>query len=336
MKNFLSIIFFVASLTCAAQTNFGMLTNLPGQTTHTKNLVSLSFGITHIRDAIKIYSWSGSDGGYTTDLSDGLTVLLNIEYHPLTSTYDYVHPEELAGYADTLNQICQWLSSVGKPALIVIENEELAPVYHSGYIAWYMKEVDTAVAICHKYGIKVANAGLRDLEICFAVYRELLRQGKTTEATSFRTKTFSVQMGNAWDNPGTNLKLDTLQQDFDSLMAYYKTSKLDYINIHHYDPANNALFDTLNSGPCVFQQEVDYLKKMTGKTIISNELGEYSWSVVQPPQLLKKCKDLKLRYALWYNGVGDAGATPLNQQSSPFSHYPNGDAWYNAVQTLGP
>ena len=61
----------------------------------------------------------------------------------------------------------------------------------------------------------------------------------------------------------------------------------------------------------VFTAVVNYLSRMTGKPVITNEFGVRNASPTLISELLQKVLDAKMDYAIFYSGDGTGGAIAL-------------------------
>ena len=98
-------------------------------------------------------------------------------------------PTDLEAYSKTFTSILDKY----KPELVVVENEEDNPFYHSGSADDYINELKTAITICHSKGLKVTNGGLTVREVMLLAFDDLMRSGKKQEAYDFASRAFPQQ-----------------------------------------------------------------------------------------------------------------------------------------------
>jgi len=227
---------------------------------------------------------------------------------PRTATGDHnplPFPTDMAAYSKTVNSILDKY----KPEVVVIENEEDNPNYHSGSADDYINELKTGIQIAHSKGLKVTNGGITVREVCFIIYDDMMQHGDKQKAKDFAQRAFPdvfLNRINNVNNPQVAKQLEFGRKIF----AAYKTLDLDYINFHWYEPVQargqadkaNGAFD-----PSVFSFVANYLKTATGKPIMTNEFGVFNTSADLTKNLLQTVSDNKLSYAIFYSADGGAG-----------------------------
>jgi len=204
------------------------------------------------------------------------------------------------------------------PAVAVIENEESNQSFYKGPAIDYINQLKAAIQVMHASGIQVTNGGLINPGINYLVYKDLLAQGKNDSALLFKQQTSVMP-----DSPKTvksGAFTDTLLAD------YAKVNNLDFVNFHRkmLRPA-----DTISTN-----QVINYLKKRTGKAIISNELGQFDTSPTTLTSTVRLCTKQGFPYMLWYSPDQNAGlkATPLQYPDATLT--PNGIAYQNFIAGL--
>jgi hypothetical protein len=201
-----------------------------------------------------------------------------------------------------------------KPVVAVIENEESNRYYYSGTAQQYVNQLSTAIAVMHANGVKVANGGITSQGLNYLVYMDFINQGKTDSALRFKTLA-KVAPKNA----------DTRERGafIDTLLANYTRMDLDYINFHW--KSTSPDMETLT-------QVIAYLKKRTGKPVISNEFGQFDTDTKTIEAMLQKATDEDFPYVVWYSPDENAGKkdTPLHHSNQSLTA--TGVAYKNYLQ----
>jgi len=154
-----------------------------------------------------------------------------------------------------------------KPEVAVIENEPTNRNYHSGPIDNYIKMLKVAIDVCKARNIKVADG---------CVHVKFIDQ---------------IMKGEKLNEPGT---------DAQKLIIAYKSLDLDYVNVH-----TKGEGDAYTSG--LLKSAADYLRKQTGKPIMSNEFSIHDNSSDLVRNMVQGWKDGGYVYAIAFSGNSDPG-----------------------------
>ncbi len=282
--------------------------------------VAKDLGVNYIRARIDIRSWGSSNDAYDTYAAAGLKVLLNINYgipRNAASDQDPIpFPTDMSAYSKQVNSILDKY----KPEVVVIENEEDNPNYHSGDADDYINELKTGIEIAHSKGLKVTNGGITYREVCLIMYDDMMQRGKQQEANEFAQKVFPPAMImriNNTSNPQIKHQLEFGRK----IIAAYKTLDLDYVNFHWYEPVkargangtnkNDTIVDTK-----IFEFVANYLKTTTGKPVMTNEFGVFNTSPSLVKGLLQAVYNANLGYAIFYSSDGGVGKAVALQNVS--------------------
>lgn len=279
--------------------------------------VAKTLGLNYIRLRADIDSWNGTINNYDDFAEAGFKIVLNINYgiprNGFGEKQPVAFPTDLDAYSTTFTTILDKY----KPALVVVENEEDNPGYHSGTADDYINELKTAISICHSKGLKVTNGGLTEREIMLLVYDDLMSSGKTQEAYDFAQRAIPQQYLSKLNN---YQKLPAIQRALTfgkAVIQAYKTLDLDYVNFHWYEPSaargrmNGLALNTDHIDPAVFAAVINYLSRVTGKPVITNEFGVLNTSPTLITELMQKILDAKMDYAIFYSGDGAGGSKAL-------------------------
>ncbi|MFT4154835.1 hypothetical protein [Parafilimonas sp.] len=263
-----------------------------------------ALGVNYTRAKIDIQTWNGSSNACDTYIAAGLKFLLNVNYAvPRNAAGDHdpvPFPTDMAAYSTSLNSILDKY----KPEVLVVENEEDNPLYHSGTADDYLNELKTAIDIAHKKGIKVTNGGITVREVCLIVYDDLMQKGRKKEAMDFVTKAAPPALIQRVQNTGN--KMIQRQIEFGrKILAAYKTLDLDYVNFHWYEPVKaRGKGGDADFNPEVFSYVADYIKTATGKPVMSNEFGVLNPSPELVKNVLQSVRSAGLVYGIFYSADG--------------------------------
>jgi hypothetical protein len=255
--------------------------------------------------------------GFVTDVAGslGLSCIRDITPVPgtkkvktLTSQYNVLlnflttNPKPMVFRTDTVtykNDLETTLSSLNNyPALAIIENEESNKGYYSGTALDYIKQLKAAITVMHSHGIPVTNGGLTSLGLKYLTYQDYMNRGMTTQANDYK-KRMHLAINNA----------DTKERGaYESvLISNYATMKLDYVNFHW---RSQIPEDAQGLG-----ETIDYLRRATGKTVITTEIGQYDQDPATLTATVQTCKDYNFPYIIWYSGEQDGRSFPLQYEN---------------------
>ena len=181
------------------------------------------------------------------------------------------------------------------PVVAVIENEESNLAFYNGSAKEYITQLKAAIGVMHNRGISVANGGITSTGLCYLVYKDFLAQRKFDSAALFKQQTLIEPDSAKTINRGMFI---------DTLLTNYANINLNFVNFHW--KATSP--DTLS-----LHQVINYLKKRTGKKIISNELGQLDYDTNTLLRHVQMCTNQFFPYIIWYSPDQDAGkrGTPL-------------------------
>ncbi len=164
---------------------------------------------------------------------------------------------------------------------VVCENEWNNINYHKGVIADYLNELAIVVAVGHKYGFNVADAGLSGTGLQFWAYSKLDGAAKKAWAANYK-----VPFGSP------NYKL--LIKAVDQYAAGIKLIPIDYLNVHWY-----------NTDKCYhgFRIAADlYMQLCRKENLITNEFGiRGTYSAELFTDTINEVKD-NAAFAVLYSG----------------------------------
>ena len=124
-----------------------------------------------------------------------------------------------------------------------------------------------------------------------------------------------------------------------------KILDLDYVNFHWYEPVlervSGAKKFAKNNNPNSDQvdlkaltEAVDYLKRVTGKPVITNEIGQLTPSPAMLTTMLEKLRELQLPIVIWYSGDHtEVGKSVSLHDASTGDLKDNGQAFATFIKT---
>jgi len=217
-------------------------------------------------------------------------------------------PSDLGGYKASLDS----LLDVWKPILVVVEAGEnsAAALSNPGTdYAAYLSELDAACAVAHAHKMFCTNGGLSSRSVAAAYWLDLLARGQTDQACDFARRVFysekdpfAGQALCAYQTPQSvpDAVKGPILADADKLLARYRSSPIDVVNFHWFIHDARAL-----------SQMVDYVSNITGKRVVSSEMGQWNWDAapahVRP--LLRAAFAAQMQMVLWYSIESDNTAS---------------------------
>jgi hypothetical protein len=106
--------------------------------------------------------------------------------------------------------------------------------------------------------------------------------------------------------------------DTNALIAGFRGIPLDYVNFHWYQSTTEAMKTT-----------VEFLRRATGKQVITNEIGQFDDSPDTVSGLLDMTARLHLPWVVWFASDGSGAVGMFNSDNSI---RPNGLAFRDFVQ----
>ncbi len=100
------------------------------------------------------------------------------------------------------------------------------------------------------------------------------------------------------------------------LLASYAVMDLDYINFHW---RSSSKEDVQGLG-----ETISYLKRVTGKPVITNEIGQYDSDPETLTSTMDICRSYNMPCVLWYSGQSTTGLTLYKMKTN---RLPNRD-WH--------
>src|SRR4051794_21058371 len=237
-------------------------------------------------------------------------------------------PTDVAAYQAKLGQ-----ALVDHPTPVVaIENEPTADKFYAGTPDEYLAELAAAIPVAHAHGTKISDGGLVSAGVQLATWEDLWLHQGCAAADHYAAVAFpGSRIGGEVisDVPscadpnrpilGSNPKALQVLNDTNTLIAGFRSLPVDYVNFHWYQ-----------STPEAMQTTVEFLRRATGKQVVTNEIGQFDTSPDTLHGLLDMAARLHIPWVTWFASDGSGGAMGLfNPDNSIRS---NGLAFRDFVQ----
>ena len=236
-------------------------------------------------------------------------------------------PSDLAGYQARLDR-----ELAAHPTPVVsIENEPTADRYYTGTPQQYLAELAAAVPVAHAHGTKISDGGLVSAGVQLATWNDLWTRSGCAAADHYAAIAFPAsRIGGQVisDVPscadpnrpilGSNPKALQVMNDANALIAGFAAIPIDYVNFHWYQSTTEAMRTT-----------VEFLRRATGKQVITNEIGQFDDSPGTLTSLLDETARLHLPWVTWFASDGSGAVGLFNLDGSIRS---NGIAFRDFVQ----
>ncbi|HEY6975279.1 MAG TPA: hypothetical protein VH396_03255 [Chitinophagaceae bacterium] len=261
--------------------------------TNAKVTLYNKFGVKYVRSIVELKNFKGNMSAEKSLSQKGFKVVLNINWANPSGSGDHrkavPFPTDMAQYKQQLTK----LFNTYKPEIAVIENEPTTDIFHSGPIEHYINELKTAVSVCNQFNVKVADGAIH------VPYIEQIMNGKAGSGKALEVK---------------------------KLIAAYKTLNLDYVNIHTYGPTGK---DPDVYQPGLLKKVADYLRKQTGKPVMSNEWTVHNSSSGLIKSMVSGFKEADFKIAIVRSAPSNSGAVSLNRGTNLL---PNGVTYANLIK----
>lgn len=286
-----------------------------------------SLNVKYHRYTITMTQWKGYDGGYDQFVKAGFHQVCNINYDVQASAGEKPVPfmKDTVTYKKKLDEIL----TKYQPEVAVIENEETNKTYHTGSMDQYLALLRNAVSVAHSKGVKVANGGIHPQGICYFVWKDYKDKGMNREADDWMNLTFNSGMRYSALHPEKNNGYNFYWRQIDTLLNGFTSIDVDYVNAHIYEPIND-MGDGVNTLPGCIKTMADYIKRRTGKQLITNECGQRNTNANLVNSMLQAFKEGGYPYVIWFSKDG-AATKALNETNGVLRN--NGIAYRDFVST---
>ena len=235
-----------------------------------------------------------------------------------------------ADLADYQARLARELAAHPTP-LVSIENEPTADRYYVGTPADYLAELAAAVPVAHAHGAKVSDGGLVSAGVQLATWYDLWTHSGCAAADHYAAIAFPTsRIGGEVisDVPscadpnrpilGGNPRALQVMNDTNVLIAGFRAIPIDYVNFHWYQSTPEAMRTT-----------IEFLRRATGKQVITNEIGQFDDSPDTARALLDMTAQLHVPWVVWFASDGSGAVGMFNPDGSIRS---NGLAFRDFVQ----
>jgi len=242
--------------------------------------------------------------GFAVFRRAGFRMVLTVNYdqRPANGGRPSHPPVGAAALATYRRRLASLLDATGRPALLQVGNEEIAPRFFTGTMPQYVAQLNAAVSVAHRRGIKVTNGGLTSEPVALLTWDDLRRHGHAAEADRFAARAFS-DPNDRWilrdlrAKPFRGLRRAALQAGWDrarQLIPAFRASHMDYVNFHWYHHDARALAPV-----------VAYLRRATRKPVVTTEIGQYDLRAdVVTADLRAVVSKLRLPFVVWFDADG--------------------------------
>ncbi len=320
---------------------FGVLVNAadgmpPG--INKKLSVAKELGVPYVRSTITL-SGTPNLGEFNSLESNGFKVLLNVTYgkqmeNGVTQKRAVPGANEMNAYRNALSNA---LSTI-KPEVVVIENEEANMNYYEVDPDKYLVQLKNAIDVVHGKGLKVTNGGITCRILTLLVYQDYRNRGMNQEAQDFASRCMPDDLKRDLPAMQYHKALANQVEISRKLVEGYKNLPMDYVNFHWYEPVaertqNNSPQNIQSVDMKAFKEAVDYLRRVTGKEVMTNEIGQLNQSSQIVQQMMQAVLEVKLPYAIWYSGDGGEGkAVAVNNGDGTLRPY--GTAFRDFIKNM--
>ncbi len=276
----------------------------------TRNAITKALGGTIERTPIRFLGPGMSTGtAVATALEQaGLQLALTTLASPANSdgSTPPLDPSEVAAFQANLDATLTALS----PAVVMVENEEIAPNFFSGTPADYQRELAAAVETAHAHHIPVTNGGLTNVPCRLLTWYAYYRQADFARADAFADETFAANWRQLFPSASdpTHMIAAHTQAQIDKgleLVAIYRASAMDYVNIHIYELGADAM-----------TQIVDYVANAVGKPVMTGEMGQYDELGATVDTMLGVAVAKQFPFVIWYSGDGNPAVALVSSSVS--------------------
>lgn len=287
------------------KTKFGALTNPPDGLEKKEPLafkmkVAQQLGLHCVRDGISL-----DRPRFTTMLGAGYEVLMNINITSTVIGNNTPFVQDHAAYQEKIRNILDSLDIL--PEICVIENEPTNTEFYDGEPKEYVRQLQAACRVLRPQGIKVADGGITMPPLKY-LYAQSLPKEECKEVM-LRNK-----MGG-----------DRLMQSAaftDALLKSLANMQTDYVNFHWYHSEGDNWADLMGC--------INYLKKRTGKPVITNEIGQFDYDIETTRMIVSIAKSTELHYVSYYSAKDNLKSKPLHNPDGTLT--PLGIAYAAAIK----
>lgn len=231
----------------------------------------------------------------------GLRLVLHAKSGPALASPPLTTDKAIADYQRQLGATLE----ATRPALLAVENEENYTGYYTGTAAQYLRQLNAAATVAHAQGIPVTDGGITSTMVALSTWKDLYDRGLDAEASDFATRAFADE---AWIRRDLAVRpfkglsrppAEASRQKALDLIAAFRTAPIDAVNFHWYIDDDRAL-----------EQTIEYLRRATGKPVVSTEMGQYPTgqpatdASVVDGHLTTAVGNERLPFLIWFDADG--------------------------------
>lgn len=215
-------------------------------------------------------------------LSKGFNVQVNLNWKPTGSPVEF--PTDTSIIRTKMHEFFQYYAPyVAQIPIVVIENEWDNEQYHNNDLSYYFAELKIAVQEGHKFGFKIADAGITSTAIRRWTYSKL-------------TPTDQIWWKQNYFVGPTMTNYQPLIDKVNRYASNIRTIGIDYLNFHWYEEDNT----------CHGKLDIatTFYKTACGKSVlINNEFGLKTKTISQWNCLLSNLNSAGIVIGVAYSGI---------------------------------
>lgn len=241
---------------------------------------------------------------------DGLLTALTFNHNANGMQWpqgDHSFPNTTAEINFFSSKLDSLLGLPDKPEVVSINNEEGHREYWEGTVQEYLVWMEKCVQVGHAHGLPVTNGGTT-IGIVYAMLRWYIDRGASQDSIDFIKNAYGIT-GNAGGTYATEQRIW-----YETLLAGFANSAMDYVNVHWYEPARDNTTDIVTSK--LIPLIINYIQVVTGKYVITTEMGVKNGNYGLAYEYFDQWKASGAKYIMYYAGSSDQGAQSFDNSEA--------------------
>lgn len=241
---------------------------------------------------------------------DGLLTALTFNHNANGMQWpqgDHSFPNTTAEINFFSSKLDSLLGLPDKPEVVSINNEEGHREYWEGTVQEYLVWMEKCVQVGHAHGLPVTNGGTT-IGIVYAMLRWYIDRGASQDSIDFIKDAYGIT-GNAGGTYATEQRIW-----YETLLAGFANSDMDYVNVHWYEPARDNTTDIVTSK--LIPLIINYIQVVTGKYVITTEMGVKNGNYGLAYEYFDQWKASGAKYIMYYAGSSDQGAQSFDNSEA--------------------